>query len=121
MILYKSGNSGIVLGGPDILPDSDTLNLRVYPRYHTYHGQIPMFCSMQNDSFAHTHTTTTPDPRMPNDSWDEGDPWLMDEMFRWSRDDLLLNYVIWNRNVGTPRNWEPDGRLVVAAYPTFNV
>jgi hypothetical protein len=123
LAVYKNGASGVVMGGPDIMPDKDALVTRVYPRYALFHGRLPLFCSMQNDSYSQTenvHTTNSPDPRVPGATWSIGDPWTPAHSVRWSREYLHLSWVIWNRNVGPPYNFEPDGRLVIEAHPTFN-
>lgn len=96
---YNGGNSGVVLGGPDILPDSNGLESRVYPRYREppvgSWGELPLFCSNQFDSYEALHDTSTPDARLPSDTWSAGDYWTMDQLFRWARDSLHINYCMW--------------------------
>jgi hypothetical protein len=122
--IYRGGNHGVIMGGPDILPDNVSLNERVYPRFGAppvgSWGELPLMNSMQFDSYSHDHTTATPDPRMPGDSWTLGSRWTMDQLFRWSRDSLHLNYVMWENNLGTGWKFNPDARNVIAANPTFN-
>jgi hypothetical protein len=125
---YNNGDHGVVMGGPDILPDSSSLVSRVYPRFGDpptgSNGELDLFNSMQFDSYAHTHTTastvSSPDPRMPGDTWTLGSLWTMDQLFRWARDDLNLNYVIWENDTAGTQTFIPHGRDVIAAYPTFN-
>lgn len=121
---YNGGNSGVLLGGPDILPDNTAITTRCLPRYGSppvgSFGELKLFCSMQNDSYRHIHTTTS-DPRMPGYSWAVGTTWTMDDLFVFGRDYMKLNYIIWNFYVAAGgQEFEPDGRLVIAANPTFN-
>lgn len=117
---HNSGAHGIIMGGPDVLPDENSLNTRVVPRYLEQFGELDLFCSFQNDSYSHDHENAT-DARMPGYTFTVGTPWTMDEMFVFARDYLKLNYLIWNQLAGgTGQKWEPDGRLVVGANPTFN-
>jgi hypothetical protein len=122
---YRGGNHGIIMGGPDILPDNATLNERVYPRFGPppvgSWGELPLFNSMQFDSYAHNHTTSAPpDTRVPGATWTLGSRWTMDHLFRWSRDSLHLNYVMWENNQGTGWKFISDASNVIAANPTFN-
>jgi hypothetical protein len=121
---YRGGSHGIIMGGPDILPDNGTLNDRVYPRFGAppegSWGELPLFNSMQFDSYSHNHTTATPDARMPGDSWTLGSRWTMDQLFRWARNHLHLNYVMWENNQGTGWKFISDASNVIAANPTFN-
>jgi hypothetical protein len=126
---YAGGLHGIVMGGPDIMPDKTELATRCYPRYGAppigSWGELPLFCSMQFDSYDHVHTTAStnanPDPRMPNDRWAIGDYWTMDQLFRFGRDSLHLNYVMWEHDQGgAGYHFEPDAQAVIAANPVFN-
>jgi hypothetical protein len=135
--VYQGGFHGVIMGGPDILPDrgyltNDNIWARCYPRYRDppvgSFGELPLFCSMQLDSYAHNHVTAataaSPDPRMPGlpvATWTLGSRWTMDHLFRFGRDYLHLNYVMWDNRVGSGNDFEPDARLVIAANPTFNV
>jgi hypothetical protein len=123
MKTFNNGDSGVVMGGPDILPDNTSIATRVEPRFGVpptgSYGELDLFNSMQNDSYSHVHTTSTPDPRLPGATWTLGSTWTMDHLFRHGRDNLNLNYVIWNYwNAGT-RNYDPDGLAVIAANQTW--
>jgi hypothetical protein len=118
---HNGGNHGILMGGPDILPDDIPVKTRPVPRYLDQFGNLDLFCSFQNDSYSHNHTTSSPDPRVPGLVFDSGDIWTMDEMFVYARDYLKLQYMMWNFLAGSgPQTWEPEGRLVVVSNPTFN-
>jgi hypothetical protein len=45
--------TGVVMGGPDILPDNPALANRVYPYFDRFQGRLRLFNSMQHDSFRH--------------------------------------------------------------------
>jgi hypothetical protein len=119
-------NHGIILCGPDILPDKTELVTRVYPRFGApptgHWGQIPLANSMQFDSYEHVHTTAAPpDTRVPGATWTLGSYWTMDHLFRYGRDTLHLDYVMWEHKQGTTGyRFEPDSQAVIAANPTFN-
>jgi hypothetical protein len=132
---YNNRNHGIILGGPDILPDpverspgvySDAVTERCQPRYRSNYGVMDLFCSMQNDSYLHVHRadltpgTVVTDTRMPGYSWNAGTLWNMQDMFVFARDFLRLNYIIWNFRVAPNQDWEPAGRTVVGNNIVFN-
>jgi hypothetical protein len=101
---------GVTMGGPDILPESASLVGQVYPFYDQFNGQMGLFCSAQFDSYEHVKSAT-------------GQYYTMQEIFELGRDQLHLNYVLWNRKTwSTPPgsyNWL-DALAVIAANPTFN-
>lgn len=78
--------TNVVMGGPDILPDSSSLVSNVYPRYGTFQNQLQMFCAAQFDSYRHTI------------GGGEGNPpyWAMDDIFLFARDSLHVSYCMWN-------------------------
>jgi chitodextrinase len=120
---YNGGNSGINMGGPDILPDRSELVTRVYPRFGVpptgSYGELKLFNSMQFDSYAHTHATSTPDARMPDDTWSAGSLWTMDQLFRWARDNLNLDHVMWENDTQGAQTFIPDATNVIGANQTF--
>jgi hypothetical protein len=122
--LYNNGDSGVVMGGPDILPDKSEIVNRVYPRFGSpptgSWGELALFNSCQFDSYSHLHTTTTPDSRMPGETWTAGSRWTMDQLFRWARDNLHLNYVMWENNTQGAQQFIPHASDVIEANQTFN-
>jgi hypothetical protein len=78
---------GIVMGGPDVLPDSWQLNYHSYPFFKQFKGKMKMFNSIQYDSYKHVHATKGYATKY----------WTMAEMFRFARDDLNVNYLFWTR------------------------
>jgi uncharacterized protein (TIGR02217 family) len=123
---YNGGDHGIDMGGPDILPDKHELNTRVYPRFGNppdgSFGELKLFNSMQFDSYAHIHTTNTPDARMPSDSWTAGSYWTMSQLFRWARDHINIESCMWEHDMGgAGYHFDPDAVAVIDTYSDFSV
>jgi hypothetical protein len=114
-------NGAMVMCAPDILPGKTALETRVYPRYTTFRGQLPMQCSAQNDS--HIWNTTLEDEVAPYDS--------MQSIFSFARNTLKCNYVMWTwRRTGAGNRFGqgwlpptgprlPSDAEVIAATPTW--
>ena len=104
---------GVAMGGPDVLPDSRELVENTYPLYDEFNGQMPLFNSLQYDSYFHKHVDTSYPTRY----------WTMDEMFEFARDELNVNYLFWNRKKAripkSSYSWL-DALPVIAANPEFN-
>jgi hypothetical protein len=104
---------GVVVGGPDALPDDGSLVRQAYPFYDQFNGKMPLFCSMQFNSYRHLHE----DASYPTKYW------TMGEMFRFMRDDLHVNYMFWTRKT---RSWPAgsydwtDALPVIGSNPAFN-
>jgi hypothetical protein len=85
---------GVVMGGPDVLPDE-------------LFGQVEDIC------YRHLHETAGYSTKY----------WTPAESFRFARDDLHVNYMLWVRipvsNPSDSYNWY-DALPVIAANPTFN-
>jgi hypothetical protein len=96
------------LGGPDILPGSNSLETRFYWLYTLYRGQFPLLIEAQVDSYSHP----------------DGGPFnTMTEIFEYARDDLFANIVVWTYLGGpteTGGNDYADAIPVMQANPTFN-
>ena len=105
--------SGVVLGGPDVLPENPALARRVYPYYEKFRGRLKLFGSMQHDSYRH---------RRSNAGGDQSPYWSMEDMFLFARDRLHVDYLFWEyrtkRQPADSRDWN-DAREVIARYPTF--
>ncbi|MDR2877080.1 MAG: hypothetical protein LBV36_03445 [Chromatiales bacterium] len=86
---------GIVMGGPDVLPDSWQLNYHSYPFFKQFKGKMKMFNSIQYDSYKHQHATKGYATKY----------WTTAELFRFARDNLNVNYLFWTRKpVPDPRD-----------------
>lgn len=104
---------GVVMGGPDILPDNRPLARLVYPFYSQFRGRLPLFNSMQPNSYRHLRAEAGRDQRY----------WTLEELFIFARDRLYLDYIFWEyRPWPKPRDsysWR-DAQLVIERYPEFS-
>ncbi len=105
--------AGVVVGGPDVLPDDWSLNRHAYPMYDELKGKVTLFNSVQFNSYNHLHD----DNSYPTKYW------TMDELFSFARDELHVSYLMWNRKTWrTPSDsytWN-DALPTIANNPTFN-
>jgi hypothetical protein len=74
---------GVVMGGPDILPDSFTLS-KVYPLYDQFNERMPLFCSAQYDSYSHLHRNPAATKY-----------WTPVEIFAFGKHRLFIKYLMW--------------------------
>ncbi len=102
----------VAMGGPDVLPEDQSLRNLSYPLYPMYEDKMTLFGSMQYNSYAHTRLGSSPSRY-----------WSLQELFEFARDELKVNYVFWNR-----KDWKDnkdydwrDALPVIEANPTFNV
>ncbi len=111
-IAAAAAAKGVAMGGPDVLPDTDSLKKRVYPLYDQFAGKMTLFSSMQFDSYAHPHAVPA-----------ETRYWTMQEMFEFARDELHVTYLFWNlktwRKPKDSYDWS-DALPVIGANPAFN-
>ena len=104
--------AGVVMGGPDILPDSSTLSSRAYPFYDQFQGTMPLFCTVMPDSYKHQHMDTS----YPTQYW------TMQELFEFGRDELHLNYVLWTGVPDSSTAYDTyDAYPVIERNPAFNL
>jgi hypothetical protein len=106
--------TGVVMGGPDVLPDNPALARRVYPLYDKFRGRLKLFNSMQHNSYRHQRAK----PGGSEDSY-----WSMEDLFVFARDELHVDYVFWEyrtwRKPADSHDWV-DARQVIARHPTFS-
>jgi hypothetical protein len=104
--------TGVVMGGPDILPDNMGLAKRVYPYYDEFQGRLKLFNSMQHNSYRHRHGGK-----------ESGGPyWSMEDLFLFARDKLHVDYIFWdyhNQRVPPDSHDFDDAREVIASHPTL--
>lgn len=82
---------GVIMGGPDILPEETSLTTRTYPFYKEFSAKgMKLFGSAQNDSFRELHSTSTGSVIYPTRFWTPL------EIFQYGRDELHINYLFWN-------------------------
>ena len=103
----------IAMGGPDVLPDNASLRRHAYPLYERFKGELTLFCSIQNVSYAHPRRDGAKSARY----------WTMEQLFEFARDELHVEYLFWNR-----KNWRKppdsydwtDALPVIRDHPRFN-
>ncbi len=107
--------TGVVMGGPDILPENSALASRTYPIYERFRGRLKLFGSMQHDSYRH--------PRGAQKlaaGFGQPELWSMEELFLFARDELHVDYVFWEfrsrRKPADSRDWN-EARDVIVRYP----
>jgi hypothetical protein len=103
---------GVVMGGPDVLPDEHSLLNMTYPFYDQFQGKLPLFSQVEDICYRHLHATAGYSTKY----------WTPEELFRFARDEMHINYMIWVRiPVPSPSDayyWN-DALPVIAKYPTF--
>lgn len=78
---------GVAMGGPDVLPGQRSLEQLTYPLYKRFRARLPLFNSIQYDSYGH--------PKDVNSQ--SAGYWTMTELFEFAHDDLHVSYLFWNR------------------------
>lgn len=104
---------GVVLGGPDVAPDSEPLQVHTYPFYDGAAGRMPIFAQVEPSNYHHPHA----DPHAPTKYWTPA------ELFDYGRGELHVNYMFWVRWRWRPfaesYNWW-DAMPVIQENPSFN-
>jgi hypothetical protein len=112
--------SGMVMGGPDILPYNPELAEASYPMYEEYRDRLPLFCSAQGDSYKHHKNDTRVgilEPVHPEGYLS------MEEIFLFARDSLHVRYLFWDyeKEPTEPGQRTYDDALaVMRKSPSFN-
>ncbi len=111
-IAKELADKGIVINGPDLLPDSSQLQDITYPIYRKLHGVTPLALSVQFDSYSHKHK----DPSKPTKYW------TMEELYKYGKNELNLHYIFWN-NMKWKSPWDSytvnDAYKVIANIQVF--
>ena len=104
---------GVVMGGPDDLPDDRSLLTSAYPYYTQFAGKMPLFIQVEGSNYAALHMTS-------------GNPtkyWTMLELYQFALTKLHVNYMFWMRISGPPKpdayDWN-DALPVIAAHRALN-
>jgi len=100
----------IAMGGPDVLPERASLVRLTYPLYARFAGRLTLFCSIQNDSYAHHRENSAGQNRY----------WTLEELLMFARDELHVSYLFWNRKDWRkpPDSWTwNDAIAVIRAHP----
>lgn len=105
-------SKGVVMGGPDVLPDNQALKTRTYPFYTEFRNRMPLFGQVESMCYDAPHMTSGYKTKY----------WTMPELFRFARDKLHVDYMFWVRIPKPPSkgayDWT-DALKVIAANPTF--
>lgn len=119
-----ANRKNVVIGGPDILPENESLVRRAVPFYSQFKNNgSRLFGSAQNDSYRHLH--------VENKAAYSTTFWTPLEMFVYGRDQLHLNYMFWNYKNWITSTTDPkyggpgeyvwaDAIPVIKANPVFN-
>lgn len=102
----------VAMGGPDILPDNQSLVTLTYPYYRQFKGRMTLFGSIQYVEYGQLHSNKA-----------LGKYWTMPQLFVYARDQLATNYIFWTQK-RTPDpadsyDWL-DALPVIRNNPTFN-
>lgn len=113
VIANTVASKGVVMGGPDVLPDDQTLRKMTYPFYDQFRYKMPLFGQVEGECYEALHTTCCYPTKF----------WTMPELFRYARDRLHVDYMFWVR-VTIPTHWNSydwtDALPVIQNNPTFN-
>jgi len=106
-------SKGLVMGGPDVLPDDRVLQDMAYPFYDQFRSKMPLFGQVEGECYAHLHKTCC----YPNKYW------TAPELFRFARDRLHVDYMFWVRvpkpTPSDAQDWF-DALPVIENNPLFN-
>ena len=111
--------TGVVMGGPDVLPHRVGIR-RSYKIYDQFQGRLPLFCSMQDDSFHHHKNDVNVAVQEP--MHEEGLIPLQ-TLYAFARDELHVQYLFWNHYYEGKDRGEfsfDDAIPVIKANPVFN-
>ncbi|HET7087416.1 MAG TPA: hypothetical protein VFL17_02085 [Anaerolineae bacterium] len=100
-------SKGVVLGGPDVIPDKASLQQVPYPIYRKMHGKMPKFGQIEGACYMAPHLTTGYSTKY----------WSPAQLFQYAKNDLKVNYMFWVR---IPRRAYPESYIWLDALPTIN-
>jgi hypothetical protein len=113
-------DTGVFMGGPDILPHRQGLLQVSYPMYEEYKHTITLFCSAQGDSYKHHRNDIDVDQQEPTP--EEGFL-TMEDIFLFARDSLHVRYIFWDYEYDITEPGQrtfDDAIAVIRKYPAFN-
>jgi hypothetical protein len=106
-------SKGVVMGNPDVLPDNKNLVSKSYPFYMQMKGRMPLLAQVEPVCYSALHLTAGYKTKY----------WTMPELFRYARDNMHANYMVWVRMpkpIPQDSYAFPDAVPVIANNPTFN-
>ena len=104
---------GVVMGCPDVAPDSKALQTRTYPLFDQFKGKMPMFGQVEGLVYRHLHETSGYSTKY----------WTMTEIYNFAKNEMHANYMFWVRiTVPNPKDSNDyyDALPVIAKYPVIN-
>jgi hypothetical protein len=103
---------GVLMGGPDVWPDNQSLEKAVYPYYAQFAGKMPLFAQVENVCYSEPHMTSGFTTKY----------WTMPQLFAFATTKLHVNYMFWVRvtkpSPADAYDWM-NALPVIAANPTF--
>jgi hypothetical protein len=112
-IAAATGPKGLVMAGPDTLPDNDSLVAKSYPFFDQFKDKMHLGIQVEGSCYRALHETSGYSTKY----------WTMTELFRYARDKLHVNYMFWVRipksSPADSYNWT-DALPVIKANPVFN-
>jgi hypothetical protein len=106
-------SKGVVMGCPDVAPDSKALQTRTYPLFDQFYGKMPLFGQVEGLVYEHLHTTSGYSTKY----------WTMTEIYFFAKTEMHANYMFWVRlPVASPADSNDyyDALPVIAKYPVIN-
>jgi hypothetical protein len=111
-VAAATGPKGMVMAGPDAMPDNRSLVTKSYPFFEQFKDKMHLGIQVENICYKHLHATSGYSTKY----------WTMGELFRFSRDKLHVDYMFWVRIPHPPAvgayDWY-DALPVVEANPRF--
>ena len=81
------GPKGLVMAGPDVMPDRKQLVEKSYPFFRQFKDKMQLGIQVEGICYRHLHATSGYSTKY----------WTMPELFRYARDQLHVNYMFWVR------------------------
>jgi hypothetical protein len=111
-IAAATGPKGLVMAGPDVLPDKASLVEKSYTYFTQFKDKMHFGIQVENICYFHEHETAGYSTKY----------WTPAELFRYARDKLHVDYMFWVRIPKDPvagaYNWY-DALPVVETNPVF--
>ena len=92
-VAAATGPKGLVMAGPDVLPDKRDLVEKSYPFFTQFRDKMHMGIQVENICYFHEHATAGYSTKY----------WTPGELFRYARDRLHVDYMFWVRIPYEPR------------------
>ncbi|HET7203312.1 MAG TPA: hypothetical protein VFI92_08085 [Steroidobacteraceae bacterium] len=111
-IAAATGPKGLVMAGPDVLPDKASLVEKSYPFFTQFRDKMHLGIQVEDICYYHEHATAGYSTKY----------WTPGELFRYARDKLHVDYMFWVRipqaKVSGAYDWY-DALPVIEANPAF--